>query len=453
MPLNFKTSFKRRVRRKPSEKCQWKTHFDGCAREVAGALELLARNRKDRLVFARVEAIKAMCDKNAEKLGLKKYSKRMHEDVLRLFREMQILSEKKRIEIEPNLFRDARFFNPHDMMTRRYEGHCVFIGVAKKPGTWAGDGTWQPGEDGLVGGLVVDEETTPGCGVGCGINTAAGVGEIVRPIVGEIVVPIVVPIVDDMGKKSTPDTTPKHAEVTDNKTDSVHIMGQGFTETNSEPLDPVYPVEPPQPLQPFNEVKIGGSGSGDDRKPAAMEKTKFVKDPVDLTNMLFQKKTGELPRKTSKAHRTRLRELEQEHGRDDFRGAVKEWIRQSPWDENTACHVQKLIDDFVGYLKAFKDAEAYKAAAPDRVKKEEQQNNYTTFMFAYDWRRSAEMEHITDEEKAQFEEIKQRNQFTNADMKLFRAVIKKCEERLVAAKAKHAAAEEKERKEIEAGNW
>ena len=47
MPLNPNTSFKRRVETESVGEVPWKTHFDGCAREMAGALELLAKNRED----------------------------------------------------------------------------------------------------------------------------------------------------------------------------------------------------------------------------------------------------------------------------------------------------------------------------------------------------------------------------------------------------------------------
>lgn len=232
MPLNLNTSFKRRVSRKRSEKCTWKTHFDACAREVAGALELLAKNRADRFVFARVDPIVKMCNNR----GAHKYSKRMVEEVLRIFRELKILSDKITRDVD-GVEREGRFFNPHDRMTTRYPQQCVFIGAGKKAGTWSGNGIWQPGDDGAMGGLVVEDttpESTP--------NTTPVVDRITGSITGAGVDTITVSITDRItgrGVEDSQDTPDDLIEFEEDTGDAI-----------SEPLKPLEPSEPGKPIEP-----------------------------------------------------------------------------------------------------------------------------------------------------------------------------------------------------------
>lgn len=245
MPLNLNTSFKRRVLRKRSEKCTWKTHFDGCAREVAGALELLANNRPDRFVFARVEPIKAICDKK----GKRKYSLRMIEDVLRLFRELKILGEHMEIEIAEDVWRKGRFFNPHEMMTRRYDGCCVFIGGGKKPGTWSIDGIWQPGDGGEFPGVVV-EDTTPNTTPITRPVVAGIVDGIVHPIVAGIVDAVVDPIVDDQPRNCGDGRGDENGDLLGLEEDTDEQPSESSHYSASEPLKPVEPSKPSKPDEP-----------------------------------------------------------------------------------------------------------------------------------------------------------------------------------------------------------
>lgn len=253
MPLNMNTSFKRRVLRKRSEKCTWKTHFDGCAREVAGCLELLANNRPDRFVFARASAIKAICDKK----GKHKYSKRMIEDVLRLFRDLKILGPYVEIQIELDVWRSGRFFNPHETMTRRYEGCCVFVGGTKNPGTWTIDGIWQP-DDADKFGLVVEAtpNTTPDATPLTEPIVDAIVDGVVHAIVEPIVDGVVHPIVDDSAKSCGDGRGAETVDLLGFEKDTDEAQKESDDDSGSEPPKPVEPTETSKPLQPPQPRKL-----------------------------------------------------------------------------------------------------------------------------------------------------------------------------------------------------
>lgn len=341
MPLNFNNAFKRHLEfKKRSQKCRWVSHFTGCAREVAGALELLANNRPDRFVYSHVDAIVELCNKQFQVKGapaVKKYSKRHVEDCLKLFRDLQILSDKAVADVY-GVQRPGRFFNPHDAMTSRYPLACTFVGCSKKNGVWRG-GIWQPDDEGQFGGLVVEENTTPDTTPDSTPDATSSVDRITVSRADAITVsravPITVPGVVDSPEKSV--------------TSSSEQKGSGVLPP-SEPLKPLEPSEPPQPLQPLD---TGGSGSGDDLKTRSDGKQKKL-GLDQLAIDLFVQKTGKTPSRVSAEQRQMLKQLATDLGRQDYVATIKEWIIQAPWDDETKCHLKQLLDNFQAYRQAAK---------------------------------------------------------------------------------------------------
>src|SRR5882757_9654863 len=139
MPLNLKSNFKPRVAIKKSEVCSWKRHFHGCARDLIGFLELLAKNSPDRFVIASVPGLTKGCNGKYRE-NKTPYSKSMVEKTLLLLREHKIVSRRVKMHRD-GVERDGFVVADHKSMTVRYPLVCVVAGLGKGPGTWV-DGIW-----------------------------------------------------------------------------------------------------------------------------------------------------------------------------------------------------------------------------------------------------------------------------------------------------------------------
>ena len=271
MALSLSKSFKRRVPRKPAEKCHWKTHFTGCAREVIGALEYLAKNRTDRFIYAEVPAIVKMCNGKYRPNGSRRYSQPMVEKCLQTFRELQILSRKLTVTID-DVPRKGRILNTHDAMTQRYPRACVFIGGSKKPGVWGADGVWQPNpERSLVGGLVVDE------------ITGDSRGDIVGNIMGDT------PKND--GVVYAADDGPGCFELLDSTSDTRVAAGDSLVDLAGGfvpyPSELVKPGEPVEPFETENRIVSEVEGT------RHQTKTNATSTPLDSLTHLQNRTVGQ----------------------------------------------------------------------------------------------------------------------------------------------------------------
>ncbi len=255
MPTNLNASFERRVSRKLSEKCRWKTHCTGCMREVMGILELWAGNCPDRFIPAGVNAIVKACNGRYRKGGRRQYSKAMVEKCLHILCELQILSPKFTADID-GVPRQGRFFNPHDKMTKRHPRVCVFIGGGKTPGTWSNSGVWQPNETSHFPGIVVEE------------SKREGTDRITDEITDMITDMITDEITDERAKRDGPgdgvgygreDDEPMPSQPVTDTTADVSLVALS-DEIVPEPSEPSESVEPPEPPEPGSST----CGHGDD---------------------------------------------------------------------------------------------------------------------------------------------------------------------------------------------
>jgi hypothetical protein len=182
MPLNLKTNFKPRVAIKRSEKCSWKRHFRGCARDLIGYVDLLAKNNRNRFVMSHVPAITEGCNGRYRK-NEKPYSKSMVEKTLALLRDHKIVSERMKMTID-GVEREGFVVASHESMTIRYPRVCVVAGIGKGPGTFVND-IWVPdassaewfGKVTEFGPKITDEITVSRAesyGVGGAVGCAVG---------------------------------------------------------------------------------------------------------------------------------------------------------------------------------------------------------------------------------------------------------------------------------------
>jgi hypothetical protein len=141
MPINLKRNFNPRVPIKKSEKCSWRRHCRGCARDLIGYLEVLANNNPDRAVFASLPALTKCCNGRYRK-NKKPYSERMVQETLRVFRELKIVSKRIVRPVDYKglvVDRECFIVAPHKSMTIRHPRVCVVAGLGKGPGTWIDD--------------------------------------------------------------------------------------------------------------------------------------------------------------------------------------------------------------------------------------------------------------------------------------------------------------------------
>jgi hypothetical protein len=287
MPLNLNTSFKRRVPRKQSEKCRWKAHFTGCAREVIGALELLASNRQDRFVFAGAKAIAKMCHYRGD--SDKPYSVRTVQDCLSLLRSAKILSDKIPVKLdgEDGPVRMARVLNPHAAMTVRHPQRCVFVGTGNGEGTWTADGIWQPLDGGKLFGLVVDgrsdgrtEGRNDGRNAGRSDGRSAGRND--RPKRRAL----------GRALGCAHDLTELVDSEYDTQAQGEELPASSSRGTESEPLDPGESVKPGEPVEPLEPTGVQIGGDGDAYRHQGKVQTKGKGD-TDSTSLSFHSLTNQ----------------------------------------------------------------------------------------------------------------------------------------------------------------
>lgn len=118
----------------PTESCSLKRHYRGVLRELIGYVDYLAEldPKKERFVFAHVDALAAGCKKFANKTL---YSKTAIEKGLSEFRARHIIS-KRLTRIRNGEEKTGFIVAPHDCLAVPGQGGCVFKGQLRAPGRW-----------------------------------------------------------------------------------------------------------------------------------------------------------------------------------------------------------------------------------------------------------------------------------------------------------------------------
>ena len=118
----------------PGESCSLKRHYRGVLRELIGYVDYLAEldPKKERFVFAHVDALAAGCKKFENKT---RYSKTAIEKGLKEFRARHIIS-KRLTRIRNGEEKTGFIVAPHDCLAVPGQGGCVFKGQLRAPGRW-----------------------------------------------------------------------------------------------------------------------------------------------------------------------------------------------------------------------------------------------------------------------------------------------------------------------------
>lgn len=118
----------------PGESCSLKRHYRGVLRELIGYVDYLADldPKKERFVFAHVDALAAGCKKFANKT---RYSKTAIEKGLNEFRARHIIS-KRLTRIRNGEEKPGFIVAPHDCLAVPEQGGCIFKGQLGAPGRW-----------------------------------------------------------------------------------------------------------------------------------------------------------------------------------------------------------------------------------------------------------------------------------------------------------------------------
>ncbi len=124
-PIRGKQSFTKKVPLKPGEICSsLKRHYEFCAREVVGYLDMLATNDPERFVWPHVPTIVENC--NLRRKTKKEYGRRQVNYVLALLRLQRVLTDAERVR--GGVLRQGWIVAPHNAVTVVEDNCCDLQG-------------------------------------------------------------------------------------------------------------------------------------------------------------------------------------------------------------------------------------------------------------------------------------------------------------------------------------